>query len=126
MLHPPIPSTPLVFQSLDIGSIAYELLAVARQAPDGKASRTLLKGDESTVVMVALQRGVRMAEHGAPSTVVVVPLVGHVTFASPTTDVRAPVLAMQCLVMGSGVRHDVVAVEDAVFMLIIGGVGAGA
>lgn len=126
MLHPPIPSNPQVFQSLDIGTIAYELLAVARQASDGKASRTLLKGDESTVVVVALQRGVRMAEHRAPSTVVVVPLVGHVTFASPATDAKAPVLPIQCLVMGSGVRHDVVAVEDSVFMLIIGGVAGGA
>jgi len=123
MLHPPIPSTPLLFQSLDVGTIAFELLAVARSAPDGKASRTLIKGPQSTVVVVALQRGVRMAEHSAPSTVVVVPLVGHVTFASPTTDATAQVLPTQCLFMGSRVRHDVLAVQDSVFMLIIGGVG---
>jgi quercetin dioxygenase-like cupin family protein len=105
--------------------IASELLAVARTAPDGKASRTLLKGPDSTVVVVALLRGARMAEHSAPSTVVIVPLVGQVTFASPTADSTAQILPTQCLFMGSQVRHDVLAEQDSAFMLIFGGAAGG-
>jgi len=50
MRHPPIAPTPTLFHPLDVGAIAVELLASARTAADGKASRTLLKSDASTVV----------------------------------------------------------------------------
>jgi quercetin dioxygenase-like cupin family protein len=121
MLHPPVASSPTLFHPLDVGAIAVELLASARTAADGKASRTLIKSDASTVVVIALRRGTRMVEHHAPSTVVIVPLVGQVTFTSSTADASAPVTGSQCLVMGPRARHDVLAVEDAAFMLIIGG-----
>ena len=121
MSHPPLADDASLFEPLDVSAIADELLAAAGDAADGKASRTLLKSATSTLVVIALRRGARLAEHSAPSTVVIVPIRGHVTFTTPTADAPAQVVGSQCLVMGTRVRHDVLAVEDAVFMLVIGG-----
>lgn len=124
MSNPPIPSAPPLFQAIELAALADELLSSARAATDGKASRTLLKLDTSTVVLIALREGARMAEHSAPSSVVIVPLRGRVTFTSTTAETSAETTPAQCLFMGPRVRHDVVANEDSVFLLVVGGTSA--
>src|SRR5690349_11237519 len=98
MSHSPLADAPSLFEALDLSAIADELLVAAGDAADGKASRTMLKSATSTLVLIALRRGARLAEHSAPSTVVIVPIRGHVTFTTPIVDAAAQVVGSQCLV----------------------------
>lgn len=103
-----------------MATIAAELVELARDAADGKASRTLVKSPQLTVVAMGLKRGESLQEHAAPGTVLVVPVLGRVTFAAPATGAEADVEGRRCLAMGPGLRHAVTATDDAVFLLVIG------
>jgi quercetin dioxygenase-like cupin family protein len=120
MMHPPLPLTPETFARLSTHEIATELIERARTEPDGKAARTLLKRAELTVVAMALRAGATLREHSAPGPVLVVPLVGHVTFTADAASTDAEVTADYALAMGAGLRHAVTATEDAAFLLVIG------
>lgn len=119
MMHPPLSVSPELFDALDLASIAEELSELARSAPDGKAARTLVKSPELTVVALGLKRGATLKEHAAPGTVLVVPVLGHVTFAALGSGSEADVAARRFLAMGPGLRHAVTASDDAVFLLVI-------
>lgn len=124
MMHPPLDVTADLFGALDLKPIAAELLDLSRAAGDGKAARTLLKSPGLTVVAMALRAGASLLEHAAPGPLLVVPVQGEVRFGaaahSGTADVRADIQDRRLLVMGPGVRHEVTAIEDAVFLLVIG------
>lgn len=120
MMHPPLDVTPDLFGSLDMQSIAAELTALARDADDGKAARTLVKSPALTVVAMGLRRGASLKEHAAPGTVLVVPVLGHVTFTANPSGAEADIEGHRHLAMGPGLRHAVTASDDAVFLLVIG------
>jgi quercetin dioxygenase-like cupin family protein len=120
MMHPPLPFTPDTFQRLGTHELATELIERARTEPDGKAARTLLKSAELTVVAMALRAGASLLEHSARGPVLVVPLVGHVTFTAPSVAADADVAQGHALAMGASLRHAVTATDDAAFLLVIG------
>lgn len=121
MMYPPLQFTADLFQSLDVQPIVTELLAAARADADGKAARTLLKSPAITLVVTVLRAGARLVEHAAPGHVLVVPLHGRVRFTAPARPAEAHVADRELLALGAGQRHEVTALEDAAFMLVIGG-----
>lgn len=121
MMHPPISVSPDLFTSLDLRPVIEELLAEARDDAAHKASRTLLKSPELSIVVIALCAGGSMAEHAAPGPVAIVPLHGEVSFRTPDEDAQqAELRGTTVLAMGPGKRHAVTAREDAAFMLVLG------
>lgn len=120
MMHPPLPFTDDSFQRLGTHELATELIERARTEPDGKAARTLLKSSELTIVAMALRAGASLLEHSARGPVLVVPLVGHVTFTAPSLSADAEVAQGHTLAMGASLRHAVTATDDAAFLLVIG------
>ncbi len=120
MKNPPQPFSPELFESIDLGALAAELVAQARDEADGKAARTLFKSAELTVVVTALRADARLVEHAAPGPLLVVPLSGTVTFTGGAEGSSATVEGRSALALGPGRRHGVHATTDAAFLLVFG------
>ena len=120
MMHPPLDVGADLFGAIDLKPIAAELLDLSRAAGDGKAARTLLKSPGLTVVAMALRAGASLLEHAAPGPLLVVPVQGQVRFGAAARSRSAEVADRRLLAMGPGLRHEVTALEDAVFLLVIG------
>ncbi|MCC6644049.1 MAG: hypothetical protein IT374_00550 [Polyangiaceae bacterium] len=92
--------------------------ASAAYLRDGHAARTLVRESDQRLVLVALRAGAAISEHQASVTATVHTLSGCVRLQLP--DRAATVDAGQVLVLGKGLRHDVRAERDSVFLLTLG------
>ncbi len=100
-------------------SMAENLMEEAEFAASGRASLTLARGDELTLVLVVMKAGTTLDEHPAPAAAVVFTLDGKIIFTS-----RADKITLE---QGEGVTftgdvlHSVYASEDSAFLIVIGG-----
>ena len=100
-------------------AMAENLMEEAEFASSGRASLTLARGDELTLVLVVMKAGTTLDEHSAPAAAVVVTLGGKIIFTSSADKI--------VLEPGDGVTftgdvlHSVHASEDSVFLIVIGG-----
>ena len=100
-------------------SMAENLMEEAEFATSGRASLTLARGDELTLVLVVMKAGATLDEHAAPAAAVVVTLDGKIIFTSSADKIT--------LEQGEGVTftgdvlHSVHASADSVFLIVIGG-----
>ena len=81
----------------------------------GPSSKTLVKHPDLRVVLIALRKDMRMAEHKATAAISVQTLAGHIRLKLP--DRMADLPMGQLLVLDRSVPHDVEAVEDSAFLL---------
>ncbi len=87
----------------------------------GLSGVTLVRDEHLTMVLVALRKGERMREHRAPVGAAVILLSGRASFVSGSDEGRTE-LEPSCLaVFAPEVSHAVEALEDAVYLVIIGG-----
>lgn len=99
--------------------MAEKLMAEAESATSGRASLTLARGDELTVILVALKANNALEEHPAPAAATVIMLSGSIIFTT-----NADKITME---QGEGVAftgdvlHSVYASEDSAFLVAIGG-----
>ena len=99
--------------------MAENLMEEAESATSGRASLTLARGDELTVVLVALKANNVLEEHPAPAAATVIMLSGSIIFTT-----NADKITME---QGEGVTftgdvlHRVYASEDSAFLVVIGG-----
>lgn len=117
----PLDFASLDFETVDVQSLAQELLHSASAAQDGRSSRTLAKSKALTVVLTVLLAGHSLEEHAASGPVMVVALKGAATFSSlreSASDARLE--PGRILMMGGGERHKVHANEDSAFLIMIG------
>jgi quercetin dioxygenase-like cupin family protein len=84
----------------------------------GHTARTLVREPDLRIVLIAMREGSWIAEHSAADTASVHVLSGHMQLRLPdkTVDLRAGHL----LVLPGGLRHDVEAVAEGVFLLTLG------
>jgi quercetin dioxygenase-like cupin family protein len=85
---------------------------------EGHTARTLVRKADLRVVLVVMQAGARMAEHGADETASVHALSGHVRLRLAEKVVE--LAAGRLLVIERGLRHDVEAVAESAFLLTLG------
>lgn len=103
----------------ELPRLADELRNEAEYQHSGVAAVTLARDEHATLVLVALRRGATMREHRAPSAATVVVLAGRVAFVAGT---QRRELATGSLAAFSGdVAHAVEALEDAAYLVTIGG-----
>jgi quercetin dioxygenase-like cupin family protein len=84
----------------------------------GHNARTLVKNDDSRVVLIALKAGARMQEHQSDQHATVQVLLGTLKLHLP--DKAIELRAGQLLALDRGVSHDVEAIEDSVLLLSMG------
>ena len=96
-----------------------KLMEEAILATSGRASLTLARGDELTIVLAALKAGTTLEEHSAPAAATVIALSGNIIFTTSADKIT--------LEQGDGVTftadviHSVYATEDSTFLIVIGG-----
>ena len=91
----------------------------AESASSGRASLTLARGDEMTVVLVCMKADRTLDEHSAPATATVVTLSGNILFTSSSKDIT--LTQGELVTFTSDIDHSVHANEDSAFLIIIGG-----
>ncbi len=99
--------------------MAEKLMEEAKSATSGRSSLTLARGDELTVILVALKANSVLEEHPAPAAATVIMLHGSIIFTT-----NADKITME---QGEGVTftgdvlHSVYATEDSALLVVIGG-----
>ena len=100
-------------------SMAENLMEEAEFATSGRASLTLARGDELTLVLIVMKAGTTLSEHPAPAAAAVIMLSGEIIFTTSSDKIT--------LEQGEGVTftgdvlHSVYTSEDSAFLVAIGG-----
>ena len=99
--------------------MAEKLMEEATFATSGRASLTLARGDELTLVLTALKAGTALEEHPAPAAATVITLSGNIIF---TTNAEKITLEQgEAVTFTADILHAVHASEDSTFLIVIGG-----
>ncbi len=109
-------------KTLELHALEEELRREEAYRVAGYTSRTLVREIDLRVVLVAMARGARMADHTAEETASLLPLSGTVRVRLPGREVE--VAPGQLLAIEKGQKHGVDAVEESAFLLTIGWRGA--
>ncbi len=84
---------------------------------EGRSARTLVKYPDLRIVLVSMKAGTRMKEHRTDARFAILTLSGHVRFHFPQASVEVP--RGELLAVDRGVAHDVEAIRQSTFLLII-------
>lgn len=106
-------------EGFPLNEMAAQLMIEADSASSGRASLTLARGDEITVVLVCMKADRTLDEHSAPAAATVVTLGGNILFTSSSKDIT--LIQGESVTFTSDVKHSVHANEDSSFLIIIGG-----
>jgi quercetin dioxygenase-like cupin family protein len=101
----------------DLAVHEQELRAGDPYRRDGHAARTLVRENDLRIVLIAMNRGARIAEHAAEATVTVQVLAGHIRLHLPDPVELAP---GRLLVMPRGLAHDVEALAESAVLVTLG------
>lgn len=82
------------------------------------SGRTLVKEPDLRIVLMVFRAGARMQEHHASGPISIQALQG--SLRAHLSDASIDLAPGQLLVLESGIRHDVEAIEDSAFLLTIG------
>lgn len=116
----PIELNPKTLAFFSLPSLSEDLKSEDEYERSGVSAVTLARDEPVTLVLVALRKGTVMHQHRAPSAATVVLLSGRVRFVAGDgagTDLEPGTLT----IFSADVLHAVEALEDAVYLVIIGG-----
>ncbi len=102
-------------------SMAEKLMREATFATSGRASLTLARGDEMTVVLTVLKAGTALEEHPAPAAATVIMLSGNIIFTTGAEKITLE--PGEAVTFTTDILHAVYANEDSAFLIVIGGRG---
>lgn len=89
----------------------------AWQAESGRTARTLVKYPDLRIVLVSMKANTRLKQHKTDARFAILALGGHVRLHLPEASAEVP--AGELLAVDRGVPHDVEAVRQSTFLLII-------
>ena len=106
-------------QRFDLGTVVGRLKEEGAWQGGNRNSITLRKGEGMSVVLLVMKAGDRLEEHAAPGPFSLSVREGRIRFEAAAEMVEAGPEAL--LTCDAGVRHTVVALSDAVYLLTIAG-----
>ena len=83
----------------------------------GRSARTLVKYPDLRIVLVSMKAGARMKRHKTNARFAILTLAGHLRLHLPDASVEVP--RGELLAVDRGVAHDVEAIRQSTFLLII-------
>ena len=110
-----------MLEFFQLPGLARDLKSEDEYARSGVAALTLARDDLVTLVLVALRKGSVMREHRAPSAATVVLLSGRVKFTGDGSAAPTELAPCDLAAFAADVPHAVEALEDAAYLLMIGG-----
>lgn len=117
----PVELTTGILRFFQLGALAQDLTTEEGYRTSGVASVTLARDEHVTLVLVALRARGIMREHRAPSAATVVLLSGRARFVSGMDARQTEIGPGTLAAFSADVPHSVEAVEDATYLVIIGG-----
>ncbi len=106
-------------KSFPLVSMAEKLMEEAASAASGRASLTLARGDELTIVVIAMKSEATLVEHSAPAAATVLMLSGNIIFT--TSNDKITLEQGDSVTFTADILHSVHANEDSAFLIVIGG-----
>ena len=100
-------------------SMAEKLMEEATSATSGRASLTLARGDELTIVLIAMKSEATLVEHSAHAAATVIVLSGNIIFT--TSNDKITLEQGESVTFTADILHSVHASEDSAFLIVIGG-----
>jgi len=113
--------TESIARSFPLLSMADQLLSEEVIENTGRNSLTLARGSDMTVVLLVLRDRAVLHEHKAPGPITVTALKGHIEFTAEGQSKAFSLHAGEAAVCAPHLPHSVKALEDSVFLLVIGG-----
>ena len=107
--------------SFDLGAIGDALIGEDAYGRSSHTGASLVKGDDLRFVLTVGKKGATVRDHSAPSPAVVVVLDGEIVLRFPEADEQRQLTAGGAAAFDAGVRHSVEFIEDARFLIVIGG-----
>lgn len=111
----PMAAAPLL--SFELGGQVTRLKAESEWRADGRNAITLVKQDDLRVVLIVLQRDLKLDEHHAAGPFTLQVITGRVVLRAAEKSVE--VAAGGLLVVSSMLTHEVEALEESAFLLTI-------
>lgn len=110
---------PGYLERFDLAGLADKLRAEPAYAREGRASLALARSGELTVFLTVMRAGAKTDEHLTPGPATLVALAGRVRFTGPRENCEVGV--HEALLVAGEKAHVVTALEDATFLLVVGG-----
>jgi len=117
----PVDLTATDLESFDLKGLAEQLTMEPQFKDEGKAGITLARDAHVSVLLEALRKGSELREHRAPSSALVTLLSGKATFVSEPGSKRTPMVAGTLVAFSADLDHTLIADEDSVCLIVIGG-----
>lgn len=111
--------TPL--ESFDLHGLAAQLVQEPQYQKEGRAGITLARDAQVSVVLEALRAGGELREHHSPASAIVTLVSGRATLVSEAGAKRTSLDPGTLVVFSAALEHALVADEDSVCLLVIGG-----
>jgi quercetin dioxygenase-like cupin family protein len=113
--------TATALEAFDLNGLAEQLTMEPQFKEEGKAGVTLARDAHVSVVLEALRKGSELREHRAPASALVTLLSGRATFVSEPGSKRTEMVPGTLVAFTAGLDHTLVADEDSICLIVIGG-----
>lgn len=117
----PVDLTATALESFDLKGLAEQLTMEPQYKEEGKAGVTLARDAHVSVVLQALRKGSELREHRAPASALATLLSGRATFVSESGSKRTEMVPGTLVAFSADLDHALVADEDSVCLIVIGG-----
>ena len=85
-----------------------------------KTARTLVRGSQLTIVLVALKEGAILREHHSSGPATAVVIEGEIEFICPDEQKTFELISSQSVVFSSAINHSVSAKKETLLLVIFG------
>jgi quercetin dioxygenase-like cupin family protein len=117
----PVDLTVTALESFDLNGLAEQLTLEPQYQEEGKAGIALARDAHVSVVLEVLRQGSELREHRVPASALVTLLSGRATFVSEPGSKRTEMVPGTLVVFSAELDHALVADEDSVCLIVIGG-----
>ena len=107
-------------ESFNFHELSKSLQAESSFETEGRAAATIAKSDNLTIVLTVIKQGYHLKQHTAPSAATVIALEGKLSF-SISDGMTHELSQHNSVVFAPDVPHALEALEDSIFLIIIGG-----
>jgi quercetin dioxygenase-like cupin family protein len=117
--------TATALESFDLNGLTEQLRVEPQYKEEGRAGITLARDAHVSVILEALRKGSELREHRAPASALVTLLSGRATFVSEPGAKRTEMVPGTLVAFAADLDHALVADEDSVCLIVIGGRAGG-
>jgi quercetin dioxygenase-like cupin family protein len=117
----PIEIAPSTLELFQLNEMALQLKSEDAFTKSGRNSLSLARSRELTIVLAVLRKDTIMRDHKAPGPATVILLSGEIDFESSQVGKTVKLTSGNSVVFSADLFHTVTAIEDSVYLIVIGG-----